>query len=215
MLASICLVPFNNTQYFFRVMTQLLSTDFIRYETIVIDNSTNPIHRILIWAICKMYKSRLNVRHFRGLNKSLSSATNRAATIATSKYLVYLCSNHTWIYDNGWLRYMVGEMEKNQADIGGTISMAVRPHVQGGLFIVKTMTLLSIPFNEKQFPMSFMDVELAQRFEYRKKKFLHLSKVFSIMGRLNLDIHAEWTKTKDVVICHSHLFGDPKWKECK
>ena len=39
-----------------------------------------------------------------------------------TEYLIYVCSNHTHIIDNSWLNDMVEAMDKQEADMGGTIS---------------------------------------------------------------------------------------------
>lgn len=211
MQASVCVVPYNNTQLFFRLLTQLSQTWFHRRELIVIDNSTNPIHQLAIRLLCYSFKERLNVRYYEGRNKkSLSSATNRAVNLSKGKYFIYLCSNHTWIYDPHWLTYMLDEMKSSDSDIGGTLSTAVRPHIQGGIFIAKTAALLEVPFNEKYYPMSLMDVDLSQRFEAQGKRFVQLDRMLSMMGNILPELHNEWEVTKEVLICHSHFYEKMK-----
>lgn len=215
MHATICLVPFNNPTSFHRIVKQLSeSLKLYKDELIVIDNSTNLANRLLNRLICWFYSETMRIRYFEGEDKkSLSAATNRAASLARGHWFIYMCSNHSWIYDNNFVDYLCSEMEHHNADLGGTISVVCRRHVQGGVFIAKSTTLRRHSFRSEFYPMDFMDVDLSQMYEKLGKKIIHIPEMISMMGKIPACMHEEWQRTKDVKVCHSHFYTDMNWEE--
>lgn len=200
MFATICLVPFNNPESFLRVMKQLSLCKTNDCEILVIDNSTNDSEAKKIQSFCD------KVTYIKGDNKSLAHANNSAISMAQGKYFIYLCSNHTWIYDNNFVYRIAVGIEESDADMAGTISYEVSKHVQGGVYIAKTESLRDHYYDELHYEFNFMDVDICQRMIATGKRLADIPSIFSTMKDIRIETHELWQKTKEVAVAHSHFY---------
>jgi len=210
MLISLCLVPFNNSKNFARILGQISNKIPYKIETIIIDNSTDKYEIAAIQKTVKNYKEKLNTKYYGNNSISLSEAVNKAIDRAKGQYFIYLCSNHIWIYSDNFIQRMIEPMNKSGADMGGTICYEVAKHIQGGIYIAKTDILKSFRYDEKRYPFSFMDVDISQRMIKAGAELINIPAVYSIMGNIMPDLHKEWLKNKEVAICHSHFYQNIK-----
>ena len=196
MKATVVIVPYQNDIKFLNILDRILEAEG-EFNVLVVDN--NPKNKLS--DIIRDYPVKYMFNKNKGM---LAGAMNLAIGMIDTEYLIYICSNHTHITDNSWLIDMVDAMDKQKADMGGTISPVTRGHnhVQGGVFIARTDKLRETPYNEKKFPFQFMDVYISDKFAEKGYKMIDIHIVHSVMGKPRI--------RKEQKIIHTHNF--PKIK---
>jgi len=191
MKATVVIVPYQNDIKFLNILDRVLEADG-EFNVLVVDN--NPNNKLS--DILEDYPVKYVFNNNKG---QLAGAMNLAVSMIDTEYLIYVCSNHTFIVDNSWLNYMVESMDKSDAVIGGTVSEVKKghDHVQGGVFIIKTDILKEIPYDTVNFPFQFMDVYISDKINEHGYKFLNIPLVHSVMGKPRI--------RKEQKIIHTHL----------
>jgi GT2 family glycosyltransferase len=136
-------------------------------ELIVIDNSDTTSQRLadaLITAEVDQIKTRYQWQL--GNNLMYGPALNRAVTLATRPYLLYVCGNHGQSHDPSWatdlLAPLVDDMTRTVAmtgsiqDAGPAQQLGFSPdvpeiHIQGGVFAARTEVLRAFPYPEDRY----------------------------------------------------------------
>ncbi len=202
-IVSICLVPYQNEKSFLTILQSAYKTLIPNAEIIIIDN--NPTNRYKL--ICEKF----NFRYYHNANKGqLANATNLAISMAKGKYFLYLCTNHTYIYCNDWLSYMVGYMERyhERYVMGGDVKpFRNHNHIQGGLYIARTAWIKQHPY-KGSYPFTFMDVEISKEIMRDRKKMIKIPLIHSSMHEWNRRSHDTNMKTKMIKIVHAHQITD-------
>jgi GT2 family glycosyltransferase len=204
MKVTIALVPYNNSRLFERLMGQIVSkTDFdlIDKETIIIDNSETLHDRAKVDELVEKNKNILNIRFVRNeKNTMLAPATNLAIDMADSNYFIYLCSSHTYIYDNRWLKNMVYWMDQHRDVVmGGTRvrwpngiqDQKLHMHIQGGIFISPTAVLKKYKYNTEKFVHSYMDVDICETFLKEGLKIDTIPHMMSVLAGIPQKQHED------------------------
>lgn len=143
------------------------------WEIIVIDNSFEPLS-----GMCD-YKRFEQVRHrwCEGYNQPHGLGINLASREAKYDTLVYFSSKRGRMIDSRWVFALVEPLADEAVGITGTLlpcDMVViaeddlsgtKPiHIQGGVFAMRTDTLLQYPFSFR-FPHEYSDVWLSWRLQ--------------------------------------------------
>jgi len=197
---------------FSEIINQVVKTDynFEKLKFIIVDNNTDNKEIDYVKKVVVKLKSRFpNVTLLQNCNKQLlSGAMNKALDACNTELFVYLCTKHTYIYDENWLNCLIKEMKepglKNKYAIGGTISKETGPHIQGGIFIAYTEVIKKIRYDAKKYPMVFMDVDLCRRILDAGYKFKEIDCMMSRMKGLTKVNHEKNIQSKKYKIIHSH-----------
>lgn len=166
---SIVLCPRENHDAFTRVFNQIVIRtryDLSQVEIIVVDNNTDPILKKEVSEFVAENSELCSLTYIENNNEGrIAQACNRAIEIANSRWLVYMHTTDTYIYDPRWLQYMTGNMsEDDYVDgyrIGGTLTAGPNYpaaeedlYVQGAMFIAFTEYLKGNPLPGKLSPDS-------------------------------------------------------------
>lgn len=183
---SIILIPFNNNRTFFRTLKQVLQVRYDDYEILIIDNNLDKKVENAINPYLEKYKK---IHYFRNNNRFiLAGAMNMAIDKADSHWIVYLCTNHVWIYSNDWLAHMTLHMSdiyyKARFMMGGHVQkFRAKDHVQGGVFIAFTEFMKKFKYEAKANPFQFMDVNISARILRGKYRLKKIPRVMSVMNQ--------------------------------
>jgi len=200
--ATVVLVAYQNNKTFRKILQKILRADYDNYEIIVVDNNRLPHLK----DCCKP------ARYFHNRNNGkLAGATNLAARQARCEYIVYVCTNHTIIYSNDWLKYMIEYMEemreKKNYVLGGDLRPEIRQrrvHVQGGVFIGLRSWMLKNPYNQRKYPFTLMDVDISRKVARSGAYMLRIPRIFSAMNGWKKRNHRDNIIKKKYKIVHSH-----------
>jgi len=171
--ATICLIPYKNHDKFRKIFAEIKR---VTENIIVIDNN----HESVLKNKCQ------DVEYYHNGNKGmLAGATNLAVSYCKTKYFVYLCSNHIHIYDDTWLEDLIQQMEEmpNVVMGGDLLPVGRAMHIQGGIYIARTVFLTQYPYNVKKFPFSFMDVDISALITRKGLKMKGLRGIKSVMTK--------------------------------
>lgn len=198
MQISVCLVPFMNDKRFIKLFESILKAERVKFEIIIIDNNTNPNYT---WV-----SKKSEMKYYHNKNKwQLAGAVNKAISLSETEFFVYLCTNHTRIFSNDWLYYMLGQIKKydKRYVMGGDIkAFRNANHIQGGIYIARTEWLKEHPYS-KAFPFTYMDVEICKQIVKDKKKMFRIPLIHSSMGLWNRRSHDTNRVTRRIKIVHS------------
>jgi len=191
---TVCLVPWKNHVKFRKVLSEVKR---VTDKIIVIDNNLEPV--------LKHECNDVVYRH-NGNKGMLAGATNLAVTLCETKYFVYLCTNHIHIYDDTWLEDLVEQMEAMPDVVMGGDLLPVNKamHIQGGIYIAKTIFLTQYPYNVKKFPFSFMDVEISAVITRKGFKMRGLKSIKSVMTKWGKFDKEKNDRTKQYKIVHGN-----------
>jgi GT2 family glycosyltransferase/ADP-heptose:LPS heptosyltransferase len=208
---TIIMTPMNESSTCFsEIINQLLNTNYDKNKLHFIFIDNNIVEKEYLYTekiVSKVRKIFPDTKLIRNRNnKMLSGAMNLALINCETKMFVYVCTRHTYIYDNNWLKDIISKMPdiKTGYVIGGTLSRETGLHVQGGAFIAYTEIIKRISYDMEKFPMVFMDVDLCKRIVHHGYKLFEIDNMLSKMSGFPLTEHHKNLQTKKYKIVHSH-----------
>lgn len=217
---EICMVAYNNHKQMTRLVSQIINmTDYrddYQYSYTVFDNSDNLSETEKTKQIVRVLPNIMYKKHG---NTQLADTMNQIVKQCDSDFIIYLCTNDTYIYDSVWLITMVEYMKKNSFVVMGgfihDISYDTRAiaasdiyyHIQGGLYIVKTETLKKYPYTDK-YPHAYMDVHWSSLSAGRNEELGSIPGVYSTMRLWSLKQHEENKISKKFKIVHALVLKD-------
>lgn len=192
--ATVVFVPYKNHVRFRKILAEVKR---VTNNIIVIDNNPEPV----------LKNECQDVQYAHNGNKGmLAGATNFAVTICRTEYFVYLCSNHIHIYDDTWLEDLIEQMDALPDVVmgGDLLPVGKALHIQGGIYIARTIFLKQYPYNVKKFPFSFMDVEISALITRKGFKMRGLKGVKSVMTKWGKFDKERNDREKLYKIVHGH-----------
>ncbi len=192
--ATVCLVPYKNNDKFRKTFADVKR---VTNNIIVVDNNREPV----------LKRECDDVLYLHNANRGmLAGATNLAVTHCKTKYFVYLCTNHTHIYDDTWLEDLIQQMDADPEVVmgGDLLPVGGSVHIQGGIYIAKTIFLSLNPYNVKKFPFSFMDVYISATILKKGLKMKGLKRIKSTMNPWNKFHDEKNRRDKRFKIVHGH-----------
>jgi glycosyltransferase involved in cell wall biosynthesis len=213
---SIVLCPRENNDSFMRVFNQIVVRtryDFSKLEIIVVDNNTTPGSQKELEEFVTENSELCSIKYISNNNEGgIAQACNRAIEAANSRWLVYLSSFDTYIYDPRWLQYMVGNLSEEEyqagyriagslASEGYTDGQDLNVHIVGAIFIAFTDYMKGNPFSPGSSPERY-DVEHSARCVELGFQLKNLPRIFSYGGDASQDWHNENREIKRFLIAH-------------
>lgn len=190
MKSTVVIIPYKNDIKFLDILDRILEADG-EFNVLVVDNNPHPHLKPMMDEYPVKYIHNGNLG-------ALAGAMNRAIDAIHTKFLVYVCSNHTMIYDNRWLLEMEDAMK--EADMGGTLArFDGKNHIQGGVFIARTDKLREVRYDSIKFPFTFMDVYISDEFKKKGFKMIDINCVHSKMGK--------YKRVMSHKIVHAHIIS--------
>lgn len=194
---TIALVPYNEWRLF-QKLTKQIETRTNKYnyeiEIIIVDNSDAERNPEFIQQSANELGKIFNVKYIKNQrNVRLAQATNQIIQLADSKYFIYMCSRHTYIYHADWLKDMVEYMRSFQftnpcmmaghiLPFGQNLEPEKDIHVQGGLYIADTEYLKTHPYDHINYPHIYMDTNYTRNLFLDKKTVQNIPSVLSLPG---------------------------------
>lgn len=213
---SIVLCPRENNDSFIRVFNQIVIRtryDFSQLEIIVVDNNTDPVAKNEIAEFVRENSEVCSMTYLDNSNDGgIAQGCNRAIEVADSRWLLYMSSTDTYIYDPRWLQYMVGNLSEDDYDAGyriaGCLASEVESpspqdviHVKGAVFIAFTEYMKSNPFAADSTPERY-DIDHSKRCVELGYQLKNLPRIYSYGDDATHEWHHENREIKRFLIAH-------------
>jgi len=141
-----------------------------QFDLIIIDNSKSPIYEMqrLACSLDAIYKWCDGYNTFHG------PSMNMAARMSAREAIIYFCSVHGRVVDDGWLGDILAPLSNSRCGIAGCLASCIfdrvsgdpvdwhRPqlHIQGAIAAMRRDVLLRVPYSHR-FPFEYSDVQMS------------------------------------------------------